>query len=226
MINMVKEYICRQISSPIRIDGVLDEAEWSGILPIRDFVSCIDASPEVERTEAKICWDEEKLYVAFKCYDSDIQSTFKNRDDPIYEEEVVEIFIDPNCDLKGYYEINVSPWNVVYDAFVFNPNGTRSGMRVDVGWDCEGIETAVKIHAAQDEKGEKKQIWTVEIAIPFRSLAETPSVPPNDGDVWRLNLYRIERSPKYELISWSPTLKPSFHVPSAFGKIIFKESIE
>jgi len=221
---MTKEYICRRISNPIRIDGLLEEREWAEIQSIRDFVSCIDADPNVEKTEAKISWDNERLYIAFKCYDSDIKSTFKNRDDPIYEEEVVEVFIDPNCDLKTYYEINVSPRNVVYDALIFNPEGTRSGMRVDVEWNCEGIETAVKIHDAQEGDVCGKQVWTVEIAIPFASLDEASSIPPSDGDVWRINLYRIERSPRYELISWSPTLRPNFHVPSAFGRIIFKEA--
>lgn len=220
---MVKEYVCERISHPIRIDGILDEAEWSMVSAIKEFVSCIDGNPDVTKTEARICWDEERLYVAFKCYDSEIQSTFRNRDDPIYEEEVVEVFIDPNCNMKSYYEINVSPLNVVYDALIFNPKGTRSGMKVDVEWNCEGIETAVKIHLDQAEKERKNQFWTVEMAIPFKSLSEAPSIPPHDGDIWRVNLYRIERSPKPEFISWSPTLRPDFHVPSAFGRLIFKE---
>ena len=75
---MTKEYICRRISNPIRIDGLLEEREWAEIQSIRDFVSCIDADPNVEKTEAKISWDNERLYIAFKCYDSDIKSTFKN----------------------------------------------------------------------------------------------------------------------------------------------------
>lgn len=180
---MVKEYICKRVNHPIWIDGILEEAECSSILTIKDFVSCIDGNPDVTRTEAKICWDQDRLYVAFKCCDSEMQGTFKNRDDPIYEEEVVEVFIDPNCNMKSYYEINVNPLNVVYDALIFNPTGTRSGMKVDVGWNCERIETAVKVHVDQAEEKKKDQFWTVEIAIPFKSLSEGPSIPPSDGDI-------------------------------------------
>lgn len=220
----VKEYRCVLVEGPIRIDGILEPEEWSGAPPIRDFVSCVDGEPGVERTEARVCWDQERLYVAFRCHDREIRSTFQNRDDPIYEEEVVEVFIDPDCDGRSYYEINVSPHNVVYDAYVINPTGTHSGISVDVGWNCKGLETATRIIRYRTEEEREGLIWTVEMAIPFKSLAEAPSAPPRDGDVWRLNLYRIERAPRYELISWSPTLRPSFHVPSAFGRILFKEN--
>jgi len=222
LIEMVKEYICGQVSKPILVDGSLDEPDWAEVEAIRDFVSCIDSGPVTQKTEAKLCWDDERLYIAFRCYDRDIWGTLLSRDNPVYEEEVVEVFLDTDCDMKNYYEIEVSPRNVVFDASIFNPTEIRKDMQADVSWDCIGMKTATYVNGTLDDRTDKDEYWTVEISIPFKALSGGLCASPRDGEVWRINLYRIERSPAFELISWSPTMKPDFHIPSAFGKVVFR----
>ena len=47
-------------------------------------------------TVARMLWDEDNLYFLFEMIDADVWSTFDNRDDQIWQQEVVEIFIDPD----------------------------------------------------------------------------------------------------------------------------------
>ena len=71
----------------------------------------------------------------------------------------------------------------------------------------------------RDEKG---KTWTAEMAIPMKYLAAKfdPKVS------WRANFFRIEGEKELRFYSaWSPTYspKPNFHVPSAFGTLVFQE---
>jgi alpha-galactosidase len=64
------------------------------------------------------------------------------------------------------------------------------------------------------------RIWTAELAIPMSSL--TPAFNP--AATWRLNFFRVEGPAEPRFYSaWSPTHtpEPNFHVPSAFGKLVF-----
>ena len=72
--------------------------------------------------------------------------------------------------------------------------------------------------------GEVPSYWTVEVAIPFADLYEMPPNPPRDGDMWRLNVYPIERDNPVEkteifLAAFSPPYSREFHATWMFGKV-------
>ena len=137
------------------------------------------------------------------------------RDTNLWEEEVVEVFIDADDDQHSYIELEINPRNTLFDAFVLNRNKKHWLMR---DWTMEGIEHAV----AFDEDG-----WTVEMRLPMREFSEAPHLPPEIGDVWRVNLYRIDRSDdptRPEMTSWSPIGRYDFHESSAFGRLRFVAS--
>jgi hypothetical protein len=184
---------------------------------------------------------------AFRCLDTDIWGTYERRDDPLYEEEVVEAFLCPTGDLRHYYEFEVNPRNVVFDARVHCPDLHRATMRVDISWDCPGLETSVLVegilhttppdhrrpttdHTEVQRGGDaanpstvnlQPSSWTVEMVIPFAAFPEVN--PPRPGDVWRANFYRIDRADPPEFTAWSPTLESpaNFHVPERFGYLAF-----
>lgn len=218
------EYRCQWTSEPIVVDGITNDPVWSKIRPVGKFILSDGSGPASRQTEAKLCWDSTMLYVAFACIDPDIWGTLFKRDDPIYDEEVVEIFIDPDGDMKNYYEFEVSPRNTLFDAIVCNPSGSqgKGDLQVNLEWDCPRIKTAVKVEGTLDNRTDIDKGWTVEMAIPFTSL-DAPRIPPMDGDIWKVNLYRIDLTPEPEFSCWSPTMRtpPDFHIPKAFGKLIF-----
>ncbi|MDO8682016.1 MAG: carbohydrate-binding family 9-like protein [Armatimonadota bacterium] len=189
----------------------MDEAAWQAADPAALKLHDNSGFPNLTTT-VRLCYDNQFLYVAFECKDTEIQAAMTERDAPIYEEEVVEVFLDPDSDELTYYEFEVSPRNVIFDAVATNPTGVKGAL--DTSWDCAGLQTAVCMANGG---------WTVEIAIPFSSLTGAPHTPPAAGDRWRMNLYRIERAPREEFSCWSPTMAdpPNYHVPGMFGVLQF-----
>src|SRR5205807_618225 len=97
------EYHAVKASAPPVIDGELNDPVWQKAAPVI-LQGSLDGRPVRFRTEAKVAWDPQNLYVAFDCEDPDVWGTLKNHDDPIYNESVVEIFVDANADQKTYNE--------------------------------------------------------------------------------------------------------------------------
>jgi hypothetical protein len=160
-------------------------------------------------SEVRIGWDGESIQGIFTCQDPDPWATKTKRDDSLWEEEAVEIFLDPFGDGLSYFEIEINPLNTVCDLFV---RRVRSGLRKDFSWHCHALTTATGILPYG---------WTVGFRIPFESLGDCH---PGRSPVWRGNFARIDR-PKdepRELSAWSPTLTNTFHVPSRFGIIRFE----
>ena len=176
-------YGARHTAAPVRVDGVLDDAAWA-FSPRVGELRLIHAPTQrpAYPTEAAMTWDDEFLYVAFACTDPAPWARHANRDDRLWEEEVVEVFLDPDGDGRNYAELEVSPTNVVVDLLIAAPQAGGPNARA---WNIEGLQTAVKASA----RG-----WVAEMAIPWRALsAAGVSSAPAAGSEWRVGLYRIKR---------------------------------
>lgn len=217
-------YLCPRTSTPPVIDGKLDEAVWRGAPPVRLGLSTT-GQIGTKKTIARMCWDDANLYVSFDCEDEDIWNDYTKRDDPVYSQEVCEAFLVPGCDLDRYFEINVSPRGVEFDALVCNAVKGVPGAGTDFAWTCKGLRSAVVLDGTIDCRTDKDRGFTVEFAVPFAALGRST---PKPGERWRANLYRIDLIPKpEEFQSWSPTLQvpAAFHVPERFGTIFFTEGL-
>jgi hypothetical protein len=159
-------------------------------------------------TEVRLGWEDYALHGLFLCQDPDPWATKTTRDDSLWEEEVVEIFINPFGDSISYFEIEINPLNTVTDLFV---RRVRTGLRKEFAWTCEGLATAC---------GTLAYGWLAAFQIPFRALGDCH---PARSPVWRVNFARIDRSKeeKRELTAWSPSFLESFHVPERFGVLRF-----
>lgn len=218
----MKIYECRRVNNPPVIDGMLNDDAWAQAQAI-ELVLSEDGSPVSKHTTARMCWDDDHLYIAFECIDQDIWGAMTKRDDLIWNEEVVEAFLSPDCDLTHYYELNVSPRNVVFDTEITASDDDPPAFSGRIEWDIAGLRTAVVVDGTLDIRDDIDNKWTAEIAIPFSALGR---VAPETGEEWRGNLYRIDLSPEpAEFQAWSPTLisPPRFHRPSHFGTIVFMD---
>lgn len=220
-------YLCPFTADPIRVDGVLDEPIWKAAPAVRLRRSS-DGAEGRPATTLRLCWSRDSLYAAFTCEDPDIWGSMSGRDDPIYDEEVVELFLSPDGDVRTYCEIEISPRNVVFDAVIRNPDLDRRTMTTDLAWTCGGLESAVSATTTVHTSPPKARavrgpagIWTVEVRIPFRDLPN--GAAPTRGTEWRANFYRIDRGARSSYLAWSPTLKKpaDFHVPDRFGVLRF-----
>lgn len=159
-------------------------------------------------TAVRVAWDETELRVLVEVADDHAWATITQRDGRLWEEEVVELFLDPIGDGASYFEIEMNPLGTVLDLVL---RRNRSGWRKDFAWDCEGLRTFVQ---------RREHRWAAELAIPFASVA---AEAPRLGETWRVNFCRIDRPAgrERELSAWAPTLLGSFHAPQRFGTLIF-----
>jgi hypothetical protein len=233
------EYRAGRTLDAITVDGRLDEFTWQALPRLGQFHNI--RGSEVPLTQSAIAWDERNMYAVFVCVDRDPWSDMMQRDAHLWEQEVVEVFLDPDNDGKDYPELEVSPHNVVVDLLIPAPGAVSADIAAK--WDIAGLQTAVAKHATG---------WTVEMAIPWASLNEAGvKGAPKPGDRWRVGMYRIERPDglagykksedlkaraekatgaekeklmkqaaeamsKSQFLAWAPTQK-SFHEPDKFG---------
>ena len=109
---------------------------WAEAVTLPPFTLAAGQGLATQQTEARVCYNDQTLFVRFDCADRDIWGTYTQRDEPIYDEEVVEIFIGPGAATQvDYYELEVSPNGVLLDVRVHNPTGDRATMKLDFAWD-------------------------------------------------------------------------------------------
>ncbi|MDQ0890177.1 hypothetical protein QFZ81_005265 [Paenibacillus sp. V4I9] len=202
-------YECRYVDAE---NGIL---KWEDIEVedpyLRDVVT--GEKPRL-KTRFRACWTADALHIRFECEDDHVVATMERRDDPIYLEDVVEVFIDKSGTGAVYYEFEVSPRNVVFDALIHYNGGDKE---VDVAWDAKGIYTQVS---------EGADGWrTYDLRIPFADLdwERGQNFTPHHGAEWRWNLYRIDDDVEgnRHYWAWSPTGKVDFHMPHRFGTLVF-----
>jgi hypothetical protein len=186
---------------------------WEEIPSLPPFQLADGGGPASQQTRVRLCWDGLALHVRFDCEDRDAWGTYRQRNDPLYEEEAVEVFLAPGeADPARYFEFEVSPLGTLFDATIHNPTSLRADMTGDPAWDCPGLRWAAG-------PGEARQDWWAELSIPWDAVSPSPE-PPR---VWRANFYRIERprGGDPEFSGWSPTLtRPAdFHKPARFGTL-------
>jgi len=221
-------YRVNRTDIPVNIDGRLDDAAWEKADPVELLVCGTGARPR-HRTEVRLLYDEARLYVGYHCEDPEIWGTMTGHDDPIYNEEVVEIFLDPTGNLTCYYELEVSPLNTSFDALILNnavlcgSPGRGDRFQGFTAWDPKGFEHAVFVKGKLGKSGQKQaRFWECEMALSFDDLFLGGNVPPRSGDQWRANIYRIDIEGEHlEETAFSPTGHSDFHVPSRFGSLLF-----
>jgi len=205
--------IWRAPRAPASWPGIpLKDRSWEEVPGLPPLVRADDGGPAEQPTLVRVCWSESAPHLRFECVDRDAWGTYGWRDDPIYKEEAVEVFLAPGApDPARYFEFEVSPRGVLFDAVITNPDGDRATMRTDPAWDCPGLRWEAGAGAADQD-------WWATLDIPWRSLL--PETEPRPR-TWRANFYRIERprDGEPEFSAWSPTFTTpaDFHQPARFG---------
>jgi Carbohydrate-binding family 9 len=213
----VPVYQVTRTVGPIKIDGKLDETAWNKAAAVGNFVSNSDGSQSAYQTEAKVLYDDHYIYFAFRCQDDNIWATMRRRDEHLWEEEVVEVFLQADSHQPSYIELEVNPLGTMLDIYLL---GKRKPLHYE-SWNSEKLRWAVRVDGTVDGKGGDRE-WTCEIALPMEDIVTAPHNPPRARDRWRMNLYRVERLPKPAGLAWSSTLQDDFHVPERFGEIVFR----
>lgn len=219
-----KRVVVPKLQGPIKVDGDLSEPVWAKAAVLQPFYNNAGSGREREHTEVRIWYDDQALYLGWKCRDVDIQATLTGRDRKFWDEEVVEFFVTPK-ELNRYFELQWNPLNGVFDSIVTNnldEKGMSKGSRGDWSFTAKGMTNAVKVKGTINDFNDKDEFWQVEIRLPFADLGQPT---PKAKEVWRANFHRYSRTKGQpeELLSWSPTLWSGFHQPNRFGYLEFGE---
>ncbi len=218
-------YTCQKAPHPIQITGKMDDPAWQTAKPLR-LTDAVTGETGRFRTEVRVLYDDKFLYVGFSCEDDYVWGTVTERNGPIWDEECVEVFINPTGARHQYYEINLSPKNVIFDACVLNNRTAQRDTALFTpltDFNLKEMKTAAHVDGQLDQPGGAKG-WTAEYAIPFTELYGAPNQPPKPGDEWRINFYRIDSPEKGQRdhYAWSPTGRVAFHLPWRFGVLRFE----
>ena len=213
-------YEVARVTQPIQIDGRLDEQAWKETTPVGNFVNTRDGTPSNIKTEARILYSDTFIFFAFRAIDSNIWSTFKRRDEHLWLEEVVEVFLQASAQPPNYIELEVNPLGTMLDIYLLD---RRKPLPYE-SWNSRNLRWAVKVDGSVDGR-EGDREWTCEIALPLEDVVTAPNNPPKSGDRWRMNLFRVERKPAVAELAWSPTLQDDFHVLPRLGELVFSDRV-
>lgn len=167
------------------IDGELNDACWKKAAVVSDFILTAGENikqPATQQTKAYLAYDQNHLYIAFQCFESDIsgmKTTSKITDDmDMYYDDRVEVFLDVNHDHRSYFELATNSAGVHFDQMGFNRLDGSKTCDMDISQNAFWrVRTQVK-----------KNQWIAEIVIDMTSLGVEKL---GKGSTFGLNLARV-----------------------------------
>jgi hypothetical protein len=239
-------YVCYRADTAPLVDGKPDDSVWQRAPWTSDFVGIEgDARKRPPlRTRAKMLWDDACFYVSAEMEEPDVWGTLTDRDAIIYNDNDIEVFIDPDGDTVNYYELEANPLGTVFDLML--PHTYRDGGPAIIAWDIAGLKLAVDVRGTLNKPGDEDEGWTVEMAIPWRHLWEASAGrrPPRAGEQWRVNFSRVEwpfalQDGRYARrmdpatgkplpstdSTWSPQGFRDIHMPERWGFVQFSSVV-
>ncbi|RUT69353.1 hydrolase [Flavobacterium cupreum] len=173
----------QQILQSISIDGKLEEPEWKNAAIASDFVMFDPDNgksiPEGRRTEVKVLYNNDALYIGAVMYDDDPGKILKeiSQRDNFGTADIFGVFINGFNDGQQNFEFFVSAADVQGDCVMTDANGE------DYSWDAVWISKAVLTDTG----------WTVEMKIPYAALRFSEE----NKQTWGINFFReIKRERK------------------------------
>lgn len=252
--DRIARYTAYRTSVAPVIDGDLSKKCWEAAPRTGRFVDLISGEGTIHDTRSAILWDDDNLYVAFWVEEPEVTATLTDRDSLIYTDNDVEVFI-AGSDCYYEFEVNAFGtvyevffiWDEVYErdfagmpefsrelpgtrpfngvGYTEHPRGTRTGCW---DWDFPGMRSAVAVDGDINDETSRDRGWTVELAFPWAGmgpLAAGRSVPPRDGDVWRISLSRFNQYKASDEDSSGWAMSPhgiwDSHIPELFPFITF-----
>jgi hypothetical protein len=169
-----KSYSIFRADGPIEIDGKITESSWSSAMVATDFwkQAPVDDAKAEEKTEVKLCYDNQYLFVSAIMYGSRKRVVQTLKRDNFGDSDEFGVFIDPLGQKSFGYGFGVNSMNAQSDALV-GPDDA------DAAWDA-------KWYSAVQNEDDK---WVVEMAIPFKSIRFKDNI-----EKWAINFVRIAPS--------------------------------
>lgn len=169
-----------RITQPMRIDGRLDEEVYAAVPFITDFIQTLpnEGALATEKTDAWVMYDDDYMYVACRCWDSAppdqwVANEMRRDTSQLRQNDIFGAFFDTFYDRRNGF------------SFYTNPLGARADQTLtDEGNPNTDWNPVWDVRTGRFEGG-----WTVEMAIPFKSLRYRSGL----AQTWGLQLRRAIR---------------------------------
>ena len=192
----------RQVDRPPTIDGEVGVEEWRNAVVIDTFTQQepSNGAPATERTEVRLFYDSQRLYIAVHAYDSSpagVIATEMRRDSPrLLDEDNFQVILDTFRDSRSGYMFVTNPLGAKLEQQIFEEGGgSARGAASNINKDWDGVWMAA---ARRTNDG-----WTAEMAIPMVTVRS----PEVNTQTWGINFMRNIRR-KNEQVYWAPIPKP------------------
>jgi alpha-galactosidase len=202
-----------QMLEPTDADGFPSRLSWELSAPLRFNADWQGKNADPEReTEVQLLWTPESLFVRFHARFRVItvfpDSEPNGHRDQLWDRDVAEVFLQPDPSQPQHYK-----------EFEVSPNGFWIDLSIGPG-EKHDLKSGLRRRVILDKAS---KTWTAELALPMNSLVGRF----DSAATWRVNFYRVEGAAEPRFYSaWQPTrtAAPNFHVPEAFGELVFVEA--
>jgi len=181
-----------RLTEPINLDGSLTDPGWA-LAPAVSADLEVDPAENVparQKTEIRMAYTDEYLYVSFICYDTDmsqLRANIADRDN-MFEDDFVLLFLDTYGDRQKAYEFLVNPRNIQGDGLISQGAGSHVE---DISYEMVWRSAA----AINDSS------WVVEMGIPFSSIR----FPDKEVQTWNVYIgrtYPRETRATFSTLPW------------------------
>ena len=206
----IKQIVAAGIEDTPVLDGeVLGDSAWAAARPATGFRQTApdEGQPASERTEVRILYTSETIYVGVVCYDGDPSSiivTDSRRDSSLRDSDSFLLILDTFSDRQNGFVFGTSPAGQEYDGQVINEGGGRGGgfgssgsggfSRGSAGGFNLNWDGAWQVRTRVSDIG-----WSAEFAIPLRTVR----YPARELQSWGVNFQRNIRR-RNETVYWAP----------------------
>lgn len=200
--NNDKKYITniRKATGKIEIDGKIEEEAWKKTDKVFDFWQTFpyDTAKANVKTEVRLCFDDNFLYVSAVCFQPKKYVVVSLKRDFVGgTTDVFGLHLDTFKDKLNAFNFAISPYGVQREGLI------SGGNELSNDWDNKWYSQVQNY----DDR------WTVEMAIPFKTLRYKSQEGTNE---WLVNFLRFDQSQAYpERSTWAPI--PRFQPGSAIA---------
>lgn len=158
------------------------------------------------KTKCYLAWNNAGIFYRFEVEDDKINCTMTDYNSPIYNEETVELFIQPTEDKTHYMEFE---WNAIGGVFCAEVNNINGKCELDF----------VKENIIDSKVYASSFGWIVQGMLPAKLFKA------QFGGEWKFNSYRIKlaQDKSQILLSYSNTIKDNYHIPDKFATLKFED---
>ena len=165
-----------RLGAPLQLDGLLDERVYYDVTPVTDFIQQEpdEGAPATDQTEVWVTFDADTLYVSARCWSEEphriVANEMKRDSHGMFGNETFSVVLDTFYDRRNAFNFVTNAIGGLLDALITNER--TQNLDWNTVWD---------VGTSRFEQG-----WTVEMAIPFKSLR----FRTGSAQIWGINVER------------------------------------